>query len=164
MPLDAPACPVAAHRLRQIPRTSAVGQGYRELSIERARPGQQALVRSAQWPACRAPRTDGSCAPVPIPGPPLALAVASGPGEREPAPPGRRAQSADRRCCSRRGRGCRPGRPHSHGPSGARARSTPRCGRVPRVAAVATPRRGARVSAGSSRDVDAPTTHAAPQR
>ena len=46
VPLDAPACPVAAHAAPDATHLR-VGQGYRELSIERARPGQQALVRSA---------------------------------------------------------------------------------------------------------------------
>ena len=46
MPLDAPACPVTAHAAPDATHLR-VWQGYRELSIERARPGQQAFVRSA---------------------------------------------------------------------------------------------------------------------
>ena len=73
-------------------------------------------------PVCRAPRKGHSCAPEPWRGPQASTAVASGPVEREPAPPGRRGPCADRRCCSHRGPGCRPGRPHSHGRDAA-----PRC-------------------------------------
>ena len=47
MPLDAPARPVAAHRAPDAPNLS-IGQGDGELSIQGARPGQQALVRAAQ--------------------------------------------------------------------------------------------------------------------
>ena len=47
MPLDAPSCPVAAHRPPDAPNLS-IGQGDGELSIQGARPGQQALVRAAQ--------------------------------------------------------------------------------------------------------------------
>ena len=47
MPLDAPACPVAAHRPPDAPNLS-IGQGDGELSIQGARPDQQALVRAAQ--------------------------------------------------------------------------------------------------------------------
>ena len=56
-----------------------------------------------------------SCAPVPWRGPQASTAVANWPVELEPAPPGRRAQSADRRSRSRNEPGGRPRRPHSHG-------------------------------------------------
>ena len=56
-------------------------------------------------PAYRAPRTGHSCAPVQWRGPQPARAVASWAAEVEPAPQGRRGPFADRRCCSRRGRG-----------------------------------------------------------
>ena len=44
MPLGAPSCPVAAHRPPDATNLS-IGQGTGELSIQGARPGQQALVR-----------------------------------------------------------------------------------------------------------------------
>ena len=47
VPLDAPACPVAAHRPPDAPNLS-IGKGGIELSVERPRPGQQAFVRAAQ--------------------------------------------------------------------------------------------------------------------
>ena len=53
MPLDAPSCPVAAHRPPDAPNLS-IGQGDGELSIQGARPGQQALVRAG--PARSSPR------------------------------------------------------------------------------------------------------------
>ena len=56
-------------------------------------------------PAYRAPRTGHSCAPVQWRGPQPARAVASWAAEVETAPQGRRGPFADRRCCSRRGRG-----------------------------------------------------------
>ena len=47
MPMNAPACPVAAHRAPGDPNLS-IGQGDGELSIQGSRPAQQALVRAAQ--------------------------------------------------------------------------------------------------------------------
>ena len=47
VPMDAPACPVAAHRPPDALYLS-IGQVGLELSIERSRPGQQAVVRAAQ--------------------------------------------------------------------------------------------------------------------
>ena len=157
MPVDTPARPVAAHRPPDAPHFR-LRQRHGELAVEGARPGQQALVRSASGQLAER-REQMAVAPR------CRYQVRR---SRWPSPVGRESASQLRQVVGVRARidgvvvavdGVVGQDAHIATVRSERDRVVLRD-----AAAVATPRRGARVSAGSSRDADAPTSRAAPQR
>ena len=119
VPLDAPSCPVAAHRPPRRPEPQHRPGGRRTLDSGCA-PRSAGPRPSRPAPVYRAPRTDSSCAPVPLPGPPLALAVASGPVSGQARRPAGPSRGSDRPRVGRlpshgRRPGPGPGRPAARG-------------------------------------------------